>query len=537
MRRSAWLALAVLAVSLAIPSRAAALQPDDGPARVLVMPFENVAGDARILWLSEASAVLLTDNLTGLGVSAISRVQRIEAFDRLQLPASATLTDATVIRVGQLVGAAQVVVGTLEMADDALVVRARQIVLETGKVQASVVERGPVSDLFAMFGRIAKRFAPSGAIQVEGVEQPPVAAFESYVKGLVAETPATEIRYFTEALSLYPKYDRARLALWDVYEQQDEHERALAAAVGVQPGSPVYARAQFLAGLSELDLKRYDDAFAIFKAQVDARPTATAWNNLGVVQLRRGMSEPESAAYYFNKAAEADPGDPDYFFNLGYAYWRDRDMKAAIHWLREAVRRAPSDADAHFVLGAALAAGGNALEAGREKELARRLSSDYEAAAKKPGSESVPKGLERVKSDVELPHARTLDATLARGERQNQQELAAFYLDRGRRLYEAENDRAALTELRHAIYLSPYLADAHLLVGRIHLRNGRVRDAIDAFKIALWSHETAAAHVALGEAYLEDKQPDDARGEAQRALELDPESADARRLLARIDGR
>src|SRR4029079_12420493 len=32
------------------------------PARILVMPFENVARDARIFWLTEASAVLLTDD-------------------------------------------------------------------------------------------------------------------------------------------------------------------------------------------------------------------------------------------------------------------------------------------------------------------------------------------------------------------------------------------------------------------------------------------------------------------------------------------
>jgi len=35
-------------------------------------------------------------------------------------------------------------------------------------------------------------------------------------------------------------------------------------------------------------------------------------------------------------------------------------------------------------------------------------------------------------------------------------------------------------ELNHALYLSPYLAEAHLLLGRIHLRNGRVHEAIRA---------------------------------------------------------
>jgi len=85
--------------------------------------------------------------------------------------------------------------------------------------------------------------------------------------------------------------------------------------------------------------------------------------------------------------------------------------------------------------------------------------------------------------------------------------------------------------------MQPYFADAHVLLGRIHLRNGRVQEAIAAFKIALWSAETAEVHVALGEAYREAKDPDAARAEAERALALDPASADAKALLKRLDSR
>src|SRR4029077_1966497 len=105
--------------------------------------------------------------------------------------------------------------------------------------------------------------------------------------------------------------------------------------------------------------------------------------------------------------------------------------------------------------------------------------------------------------------------------------------DRGRRLFEQENDREAALELNRAIYLSPYEAEAHLLLGRIHLRGGRVLEAIDALKISLWSDETAQAHVALGEAYLASKNSAGARAEAERALVLDPNAADARKLLER----
>ena len=174
----------------------------------------------------------------------------------------------------------------------------------------------------------------------------------------------------------------------------------------VPPASPWARRARFLSGLSQLNLKKLDDAFGTYKALADEEPTPTVLNNLGVVQLRRG-GNPQSGVptYYFDKAAQADPDDPDYFFNLGYAYWAARDYPAAMYWLRETVRRSPADGDAHFVLGAALAASGNAAESTREKELARRLSSTYDEWEKRPAAEQVPKGLERVKNnEVELPH-------------------------------------------------------------------------------------------------------------------------------------
>jgi tetratricopeptide (TPR) repeat protein len=530
--RRAVLSIAVL--TAAVPA-AYAQEP---PARVLVMPFENVTRESKIFWLTEAAAVLLTDDLNGLGVAAISRRERQEAFDRLQVPPVAALTDATVIRIGQLVGAGSVVIGSLQLENDALVVRARSIALDSGRIQVDVTDRGPLKELFAIFERIARRMAPPSRRTAEEIAalQPPVAAFEDYIKGVLAETPETATAYLKSALARQPSFDRARLALWDVYDDKGEHAEALAAVEGVRPDSAVARPARFLAGLSQLYLKKYDEAFATFKALADVQATAPILNNLGVVQLRRG-STPQSGQpmYFFSKAAEADPDDQDYIFNLGYAYWQERDPQAAIYWLREAVRRNPADGDAHFVLAAALTSGGSAAEAARERELARRLNAAYEPGAR--GGDVVPKGLERVKGDVELPHARGLVSRLATSEQKSQEELAAFHLDRGRRFYQQEHDREALLELNRAVYSSPYLADAHLLLGRIHLRNGRLADAINALKIALWSAESAEAHAALGEAYRQNKEPDAARAEADRALALDPTSAEARQLIARLEGR
>jgi len=118
----------------------------------------------------------------------------------------------------------------------------------------------------------------------------------------------------------------------------------------------------------------------------------------------------------------------------------------------------------------------------------------------------------------------------------DQEQLALFHLDAGRRAFEREADREAIGELRRALYLSPYLSEAHLLLGRLYLRGGRPGDAVEALKISLWSAETVAAHVWLAQAFLQVQDQASARTEIERALALDPKSADALAIKAKLGG-
>src|SRR4029079_9204983 len=111
--------------------------------------------------------------------------------------------------------------------------------LEAGRIQHDRTVRGPLPELTALVERLARELAPaSGSGPIANTERPPVAAFENYIKGVLAETPATAVIYLNTALMIHPGYDRARLALWDVYAEQDDHARALGAVQAVPPGSP-----------------------------------------------------------------------------------------------------------------------------------------------------------------------------------------------------------------------------------------------------------------------------------------------------------
>jgi tetratricopeptide (TPR) repeat protein/TolB-like protein len=527
-------------VGLALVSAVAVTARDAQTAaidRILVMPFENPSGEGRLYWLREGAAVLLADDLRACGATAIGREERVKAFERLGVPVGASLSEATVIRIGELLGASSIVTGSLALEGDRLTIKARAIRLDSGRMQPEVSEQALLPDLFRMSDRMVIRLFPVLLAPVTHSDKAhaPLPAFENYIKGLIAENGAAQEKFLQAAVTSSPQFDAARLALWQVYTTQGEYQRALTTALDVPGSSPSSRRARFLAALSRIQLKQYDLAVSTLRQLAGERPAATVSNNLGVVQLRRGAPAYEaSASSYFSEAHKLDDDDSDYLFNLGYGYFLERDVQAAIYWLREAVRRNPADGDAHYVLGAALASTGTATEGSREKDLARRLSSHYAEWDKRPASDPVPRGLERLKDDLEPSALARGDLAFQAAEQKDQQDLARFHLEQGRRSFERDNDRDAMAALKKAIYLSPYEAEAHLLLGRIYLRGGRLRDAADELKISLWSQETVAAHLVLAEAYLQAKDVPSARAEAQRALALDPQSVEARKLLEKI---
>ncbi len=542
--RTLWWVFALTAVVGGTAARVDAQARGADPARVLVMPFQASASEPKAEWLGELAAAALTRELQSAGVPAIPRADRLRAMDRLQVPAVPLLSHATVLRLASLVGATIAVVGRVEATADEIVVRAQAIDIDTHRMAPEIVERGPRTDLFAIAGRAGRALLPAapepaagpepGAGTPPGAPRPAAAAFELFIRGLVTRAPATKIVLLTQALEQAPALDDARFALWETYSDQGEHQRALAVVRAVTAGGPDARRAAFLAAVSNLQLGRYPEASTGFGTLHQARPDAALANNLGIAQLRK-PGPGARAADLFREAATLDAADADLFFNLGYAHWIAREYAPAVAALRDAVRRNPADDEAHYVLGAALQASGAASEAAREKDLARRLSSAYGELEARQGTSSVPRGLERMKTDIDAAASlvRVESAIAAAGQR-DQREVVGFYLANGRRLFRAERDAEALVELRRAVFLSPYESEAHLLMGQILLRGGRLREAIDALKISVWSQDSVPARLALAGAYLTAREYPAARAELQSILQTEPGNTAAAARLAQL---
>ncbi len=529
-RRSGLLALLL---ALVLPGAGAAQPQAAGPLRLLI-PLSQDTADARTQWLGEGAAIALSDELLALGAPVLSRAERLAAFERLHLPAAVPLSHATVIRVGQLVGAAEIVLGRVAVSGTDLVVAARVLTIESGRLGGEIIERGRIDDLHEICGRVARRLTPGTLAPAAQAPRPPFAAFEQYVKGLVSLAPSTRTVFLTQALWLSPALQDARFALWDVHTVQGQHQKALEVVRGVPPGHARRREAQFLAGLSLLSLGRYSEAAVTLGDLHRAEPNAALASALGVIQLRRGATAGGgrgSAA--FAEASRLYPGDPDVFFNLGYAYWLEGNATAAVDALREAVRRAPADAEAHYLLGTALARS-NPVESLREKDLATRLSSELASFEQgRTAVNALPRAMERVPTGLVGPGVRVADL-IGAAEQRDQRALAAFHLEAARRLVEAERDGEAADEVNRAIYLSPYDAEALLLLGRLNLRAGMVAEAVDTLKVAIWCEDSVRGRLALAEAFLAEQDVAASRTELQIVIARDPQNAEAAQMLARL---
>lgn len=528
------LTLAALGVPASVHTQTAA-------PRVLVMPFSVQAepsapgGVAASRWLGEAAASLLADELSARGLAALPRQDRVAVFDQLRVPMSSDLTRATMIRIGELIGASEIVFGDVRLGAG-LTVRARTIQIDTGRHLPDVTDSGELAQIYPLFGRLAAGIVKhTGRVLAPGSARTatlPLPALENYIKGLMAATPASQQRFLEAAMSQSPRHGRILTALWSVYTDQDLHEKALAAASAVPVDAPEYRDARFSVALSLIELKRFDGAFRELTTLHSQQRSGAISNALGIVQLRRGPGATPTAAFYFERAATESPGQTDYLFNLGYARALAGEAAGALTWLREVVRHDAGDGDAHLVMAAVLGAGGRGAEAQRELELARLLGTSLEALPAVPGK--VPPSLERIRTSPDGP---VIGAqALATPAQRDQIETARYHLSRGRTLVAEGRDREAVVELRRSIYLVPYEEEPHLLLGRVYQRGGRLGEAIDEYKVAIWCRETAAARIALGSALLESGDRAAARAEYERALVLAPDSVEAREALKKIGG-
>jgi tetratricopeptide (TPR) repeat protein len=388
-----WLGCAaVFAIAAGAPSTAAAQAPANSSSTaraitVVVFPFENAGHETGKDWLGEGLAELTADRFQGRGPMVFSREERLAALEKLGLPVYSRFTRATMLKIAAEIDADYVVFGDFVPDGGNLRLTARVLGVNPPRLSAMIEESGSLESLGEIDSRVSWRVlcqingalardascdtaSPAAQQFISAGARIRPDALEYYVRGLQAAADDARLRELREAARLDPTWDKPVYALGKTYYSRQECDSALGWFARVPVGSPHATDAAFAAGVCRLILNDPLGAESAFMAlagrpessssgRMDAPPEVM--NNLGAAVLRQARYK--DALPDFEKAQQIDPGEPDYWFNVGLAEYLLGDWGAAARALREALRLQPEAQDARALLLAALDHNGETEEA------------------------------------------------------------------------------------------------------------------------------------------------------------------------------
>jgi Tfp pilus assembly protein PilF len=378
-------------------------------------------------------------------------------------------------------------------------------------------------------------------------------AFEHFVRGLLAGEDEARLRELHEAARLEPTWSDPAFALGETYAARSDCSSALPWFARVPKTNSRYVEAVFAIGVCRLQLNQPDKAEESFLSlqgalrdpaspavpaatQVSGADLPEILNNLGIALSRLGKTADAQAD--LRRAADLDPDEDDYPFNLGLVALRANDFKAAAGYFREASQREPDNPEDRALLIQSLEKSGNSSEADQERvAAAEALGPNAISATHVDAKGDTLAGLDRIKTTLDITTLRLeieSSATPATSSTEAVANTTSSHLRRGRQELSAGTLDAAEADFRAALTADPANAGAHQSLAEIDRRRGNLDAAVTELQASLKSRDSAVVRTALARIYLEQKKPDLARAEAQRALTLAPNYADAKQLLDRL---
>jgi tetratricopeptide (TPR) repeat protein len=488
---------------------------------LLVLPFENASKAPGLDWIGESFVEVLANRMASPSLYAIARQDRVYAFDRAGLPANLHPSRATLFRIAEQMDADYIVLGSYTFDGQTFSGKAQLLDVKRLHLWPEITESGPLLKLIDIQNALAwdllrtidpryltpraQFLASSPAIRLD--------AFENYIRGVVTTSRPEKINKFREAIRLNPLYTMAMMQLGKTYFAAREYDSAAQWFARVPKEDDQAREANFYAGLSYYYAGQYEKAATAFSFLAERFPLTEVYNNLGVVQARRGRKD---AMEFFRKAVDADPRDPDYRFNLGLTLCRGGDAANGTKELREAVALSPNDMEARTLLDQLAGTGGQL-----QNQQGRRLP------------------YERIKRNYDESSFRQLaleiqNATELRLANSDPKTHAAYHIEHGRDLLSHGFTSEAGQELREAVQLDPTSPDAHAALAQLLEATNDTASARSEAEESLRLKPSPEAFVVLAKADLRDNKLDSAVKYCDRALSLDAKNSAATELKRTI---
>jgi tetratricopeptide (TPR) repeat protein len=518
----------------------------------VVLPFQSVGAPPGLDWLGEGLEELTIERLTAAGEQVFSHAGRASELERYGLPNSSTFSHATMLRVAEDLDADYVIYGRYAAKGMVLTVEMRTLSVNPAGLRPAIRESGPLDSLMELHTRLLWRalapkdghYALSLAEFTKRQRRLRLDAFEQYARGLQATEDETKLKQLHEAARLEPDWPDPDFALGEAYYARKDYNSALAWFFKVPKTHDRYPEALFFRGVCRLQLNQPDRAEEEFHALQEALRSAGSYggdlpeilNNLAIAQARQDKVAAAQAS--LRRAAELAPGEDDYSFNLGLLALQSDDAAAA-DYFREAAEREPDGAQDRALLILSLEKAGKNAEADQEREAAKEaFGPNGLPVIQLDAKNETLSRLTRIKMELDMSGLRsemeTAEAPANAASAAVADDTPAAHIRRGRQELSAGNVQAAEKEFRAALAAEPSNAAAHRGLGEINRHQGKMDDAVKELQASLATRDSAEVRTILAKIYLEQKKPELARAEAEKAVKLAPNYAEAKQLLEHL---
>jgi tetratricopeptide (TPR) repeat protein len=441
-----------------------------------------------------------------------------------------------------------VVFGKFASDGKALTIEAHALRVNPTKLSEAVRESAALESLMELNSKVVWKLLaandkgfPINLAEFSQLQRPlRLDAFEHYIRGLLATDDDGRVRELRESARLDQEWPNAAFALGQAYFSRRDCESALPWLAKVPAGSSLSAEAMFTTGVCRLQLNQPDKAEETFAALqnnlkndlIAGAELPEVLNNLALARARRGNTT--AAASGLLRALDLDPDEDDYPFNLGMLYLRGNDATTAAKYFREASDREPENPEDRAMLVYALEKTGNRTEAAQERSSALETLGLTSLPPVKPDSFA---RLDRVSTELDVGTlqlqiaSRDSDGSTTGNASSSAVSSPTSLVRRGRQELAAGRVDAAEADFRSALAAAPNDPAAHRGMAEVLRRRSKRAEAIQELQAALAERDSAVDRTTLARIYLEQKKPDLAKVELQKALKIAPNYTEARQLL------
>ncbi|MEW6456073.1 MAG: tetratricopeptide repeat protein [Acidobacteriota bacterium] len=447
------------------------------PSQTLILPFENKSNNKNFSWISESISYSLEFFFDNYNLEIISQEERNQIFEEFQIPFSIPFSKATMIKLGNRAKASKILYGEFKIEDEKIYIKGESIELKNIKPKEIVSVEGELKSLIFLQNLLAWKILnneihieeKNGEEFLKKYSDIPLSSWENFIKGMIAKEKDKKESFFKKSLENFQHFP---FALWEIsklYFQKSEYEKSLNYLMLLKGNEDFAYKSSFLLAMNFYNLERFERAIEILNRILkDTKNKDIIYNNIGVCYAK--LNNNEKALEYFNMALDTKKS-ADYFFNKSLVA---ENTDECFDNLKNSLQINHLDFNFHNFLYNKLIKNNLDFIAKKELEIIKMYFS------KEPD-----KKIDNSLNFLKIPNILFAENSSEVPDKN----VSRSYIEFALNSIKNKDYHKAITEIKKAIYASPYESYNYYLLGWVYFHLKLHKNALEEIEFSLWLKE------------------------------------------------